>query len=331
MNASLPVVDRIAQFRAQYSALASALRGAIVGQDRVVDQLLVALLAGGHVLLEGLPGLGKTHLVKAIARCLGIALARIQCTPDLMPTDITGGEMIVSTSGATPQLEFRPGPIFAPIVLVDEVNRCTPKTQAALLEAMQEHQVTYGGSVHRLPEPFWVVATQNPIELEGTYPLPEAQLDRFLFKLNVPFPDADALTRLLDVSLDSEPADALDVRLPLPQCQAMMALAREVIVAEPVRRAAVELVLATQAGAHGGAAARHIQYGASPRGLQSLVRAARILALRDGRVHLATDDLAEAALPALRHRVLLKLESTLDGVRVDDVLAEIVTTWRRNH
>jgi MoxR-like ATPase len=306
--------------------LRSAIGRVIVGQETLIDGLLTALLAGGHVLLEGLPGLGKTHLVKALAGALGLALARVQCTPDLMPADITGAEILARDGADGQRLVFQPGPIFANLVLVDEINRATPKTQAALLEAMQEAQVTHGGVRHALPTPFWVVATQNPIEIEGTYPLPEAQLDRFLVKLQVDYPDADGLLAMLEVSLDDEPALHLPPVLASGRVQALMALARSVVIAAPLKRAAVDLVLATHPRPDG--TASHLRYGASPRALQSILRAARVSALMAGRAHVNADDLAAAALPCLRHRVLLTLDAELAGERADDILARILGPWR---
>ncbi len=318
--------------RDQLVQLQTGLEGVLLGQQQLVRQLLTAIVAGGHVLLEGLPGLGKTNLAKGLANALGVSLGRVQCTPDLMPSDITGSEVLQRAADGQMQMVFLRGPIFASLVLVDEINRATPRTQAALLEAMQESQVTAGGHKHVLPQPFWVLATQNPIELEGTYPLPEAQLDRFLFKCHVPYPDADAMASILDQALDSEPSDRLDRIVTESQLSGLHDWGTRVVVAEPVKRAAVELVLATQpARGKDSIAARHLRYGASPRGLQAIVKAARINALFDGRAHVAIEDLRSVALPALRHRVLLKVESELEGVDADTVLQEIVGTWLNAH
>jgi MoxR-like ATPase len=306
------------------------LDGVIVGQPALVGDLVTAVFAGGHVLLEGLPGLGKTHLAKALAAALGLQYSRVQCTPDLMPADVTGGEVYTTTTDGASGFVFRPGPVFAQLLLVDEINRATPRTQAALLEAMQEMQVTHAGVCHRLPAPFCVLATQNPIELEGTYPLPEAQLDRFMFKLKVPFPDRASLRTLLDVSLDREPADTLAAIAGPGDVLGISAVCRSALLAERCKQAAVSLVLATQPdGADAAPAARqHLRYGGSPRALQSLVRAARVRAVMAGRSHVDVADLEAVALPVLRHRVLLRLESELDGLDADAVLESVLGEWR---
>ncbi len=309
-------------------ALTAALEGAIVGQSALIRDLVTGVLSGGHVLIEGLPGLGKTWLAKGLARGLDAELSRIQCTPDLMPADVTGSEVLMESErdgrvhGPSPQ--FMKGPLFAPVVLVDEINRATPRTQSAFLEAMAEGQVTAGGTRHALPQPFWVIATQNPIELEGTYPLPEAQLDRFVFKLNVELPDTRFLADVLAASLDEEPAASIKPVMDPAQAASVMTGAREVVVADAVRDAAIALVLSTHPDRGSAVAERHIRYGASPRGMQALIRSARISALIDGRAHVAMADLARCALPALRHRILLNIDSEMDGVTVDDVLQDLI-------
>ncbi len=331
MNSSVQKLE--SQFEgaaADLSRMLEALEGAIVGQHRLITELLICVFAGGHVLMEGLPGLGKTHLAKALSATMGMNLSRVQCTPDLMPADITGSEILTTSDSGEQRLAFRRGPIFSNMVLVDEINRATPKTQAALLEAMQESQVTHAGERHPLPDPFWVLATQNPIEVEGTYPLPEAQLDRFTAKVDVGYPDADALMALLDISLDDEPADQLKAAVTPSRVVEIMGLARAVVIARHIKQAAVDLVLATQPGSPGESAlaTSHFKYGASPRGLQSLLRSARVSALLDNRVQVDIEDLYRVAPQVLRHRILLKVESELEGININQILEKMLSDWR---
>jgi MoxR-like ATPase len=248
-----------------------------------------------------------------------------------MPADVTGAEIFTTGVGGESKFEFRAGPVFAELVLVDEINRATPRTQSALLEAMQEAQVTHAGIRHPLPSPFCVLATQNPIELEGTYPLPEAQLDRFMFKLEIPFPARESLRSLLDVSLDTEPADTLQPIAGPADVLRMTALCRTALIAERCKEAAVSLILATQpiTGGSSSGVQRHIRYGASPRALQALVRAARVRAVIAGRSHVDVADLEAVALPVLRHRILLRLESELEGLHADSLVASVIDEWRR--
>jgi len=297
----------------------------IVGQHNVVDGVLICLLSGGHVLLEGVPGLGKTTLLRTLARALQLKYSRIQFTPDLMPADIVGSMMIETGDHGAKSLRFQPGPIFAHLVLADEINRATPKTQSALLEAMQERTVTSGTTTHELEAPFLVMATQNPIEMEGTYPLPEAQLDRFLMKILVSYPSRSELNSIIDRTIqrgEPEVRPALD-REAIMQVRSVC---REVLVAPHVQDFAVDLVLATQPEhqqAHE-LAKRYIRYGSSPRGAQALVECGRVLGLMRGRFHLSTEDVRTVAPSVLRHRIILNFDAHADGQTPDSILEEVI-------
>jgi MoxR-like ATPase len=308
------------------------LANVIVGQRELVRWTLIALIAGGHVLLEGQPGLGKTVLVRSLAGVLELDFARIQFTPDLMPADVTGTHIVSEDDSGRRRFEFQPGPLFTNLLLADEINRATPKTQSALLEAMQERQVTVGDRTRPLPAPFFVLATQNPIELEGTYPLPEAQLDRFFFKLLVPFPEAADLAEIARRTTGvDEPT--LRATAGAEELAGMSLLAREVPVAEPVMQRAVELLLATHPDRAGATeeVRRYVRWGASPRGLQTLVLAGRIRALLEGRYNLAIEDLEAVAAPALRHRIFLNFEADAAGVTADQVVASVVQAQHAHH
>ena len=297
----------------------------IVGQKDVVDGVLICLIAGGHVLLEGVPGLGKTTLLRTLARVLDLRYSRIQFTPDLMPGDIVGSMMIENDDRGHKVLRFQGGPIFANLVLADEINRATPKTQSALLEAMQERTVTSGNSTFSLEAPFLVMATQNPIEMEGTYPLPEAQLDRFLMKILVSYPSREDLNRIVEVTTRQDEV-ALAQVMDRDQIGDLKALCRHVIVAPHVQDYAVELVMATQPGS--GAARditnRYIRYGASPRGAQGLIECGRVLALMRGRLHLSIDDILSVAPAVLRHRIILNFDAHADGETTETILQKIL-------
>jgi MoxR-like ATPase len=313
-------------------AIEKELARVIVGQRELVRLTLIAMIAGGHVLLEGQPGLGKTVLVRSLSGALDLDFARIQFTPDLMPADVTGTHIVSEDETGRRRFEFQPGPLFTNLLLADEINRATPKTQSALLEAMQERQVTVGDRTRLLPAPFFVLATQNPIELEGTYPLPEAQLDRFFFKLLVPFPEASDLAEIARRTTGVEEVSLRPVANG-DELAAMSLLAREVPVADPVMQQAVELLLAThpERPSSPEPVRRYVRWGASPRGLQTLVLAGRIRALLDGRYNLSLEDLEAVAAPALRHRVFLNFEADAAGVTADEVVASVVQAQHAQH
>jgi MoxR-like ATPase len=302
-------------------AIETELARMIVGQEELVRGVLVALIAGGHVLLEGQPGLGKTVLVRSLGSVLDLSFARVQFTPDLMPADVTGTHIVTESEDGGRRFEFQAGPVFTNLLLADEINRATPKTQSALLEAMQERQVTVGDRTRPLPAPFFVLATQNPIELEGTYPLPEAQLDRFLFKLLVPFPDAAQLAEIARRTTGPQEV-SLRAVASSEDLLAMSMLARDVPIADAVMEQAVAILLATHPDRQEAPeeVRKYVRWGASPRGLQTLVLAGRIRALLDGRYNVSRDDLVAMARPALRHRIFLNFEADAAGVDSDQVV-----------
>jgi MoxR-like ATPase len=296
----------------------------IVGQRELVRQTLTGLLANSHVLLEGVPGLGKTMLVRTIADVIDCTFNRIQFTPDLMPADITGTNILVEEGGER-VFKFQSGPIFANLVLADEINRATPKTQSSLLEAMQEHQVTVARQRYKLDPPFFVLATQNPLEMEGTYPLPEAQLDRFLFKVMVPFPSEDDLVTIMDRTTGAEAASAAKV-CTAAEIVEMQRLARAVPIAPHVTAYAVSLLAATHpdSGRAPGLVRDYVRYGGSPRGAQALVTAGKIYALLDGRFNVSTDDIRAVALPSLRHRIILNFEGEAEGITSESTIRAVL-------
>jgi MoxR-like ATPase len=315
------VREQVKLFRTRIDALRTEIAKSIVGNRDVVDGVMTCMIAGGHALLEGVPGLGKTMLVRTLAEALSLSFSRIQFTPDLMPADILGTTVIDETQGGAKSFEFRRGPIFANVVLADEVNRATPKTQSALLEAMQEHRVTVGRRTHVLDEPFMVLATQNPLEMEGTYPLPEAQLDRFFFKLHVPFPDRAELHQILDLTTGVG-IESRQVVLDRDAIREMQQLARQVPVARHVQDYAIRVLQATHPDGPDAPdlTKRFVRYGSSPRGAQAVLLAAKIRALFEGRFAASVDDVRAAAHAALRHRVLLNFEGEAEGVKTDQVI-----------
>jgi MoxR-like ATPase len=317
-------IDRL---RSTVQALEREVGRVIVGQEMVVRGVTIALLAGGHVLLEGLPGLGKTLLVRTIARSLQLQYSRIQFTPDLMPADILGTNVLLEAAhgGGGRGFQFQPGPIFANLILADEVNRATPRTQSALLEAMQEQAVSIGTTSHPLPAPFFVLATQNPIELEGTYPLPEAELDRFFFKLNVGFPSRKELSQIVERTTGPRP-DPPSAVTDGASVLELQEIAREIPLASHVSDYAVSLVLASHPDLPEAAetAKRNIRFGASPRGAQAMILAAKIHAVLAGRLNVSFDDIKRVAVPALRHRLMLNYEAEAKGMTTDRVLAELL-------
>ncbi len=322
------------EFRKVVAALRAEIGRVIVGQEEVVEQLLVAFFAGGHVLLEGVPGLGKTLLAKSFAQLMGLSFKRIQCTPDLMPADILGTQLVIDQDGRK-LFEFARGPVFTHILLADEINRATPKTQSALLEAMEEHQVSIAGATWRLEEPFFVIATQNPIEMEGTFPLPEAQLDRFLFKILVDYPADDELARIIRQTTVVETATVTPVLAP-ERAQGWITsarhLVREVLVASPIEQHVVALVRATRPSRNGAAetqAGRLLRYGASPRGAQAILMGAKVLALLRGRVNVSFEDVDRVLLPALNHRVILSFEAEADRRTPSDILTQLIEPLRK--
>ncbi len=298
---------------------------AIVGQHDIIRHTLIAIIAGGHVLLEGLPGLGKTSLVRAFADALDLRFSRIQFTPDLMPADIVGTDILEEQESGKRAFRFQAGPIFSNLILADEINRATPKTQSALLEAMQERTVTVLGRTYRVEPPFFVLATQNPIEMEGTYPLPEAQLDRFLFKLNVAFPSTDELATIIEQTTGDKAARAQRVT-DGRTLAAMGAYIRQVPAASQVTRYAARLIAATHPDNPGATemVKRYVRFGSSPRGAQALLLGGRVLALLNGRFNVAIDDLRALAPAAIRHRVLLNFEGQAEGIRTDDIIQSVI-------
>jgi MoxR-like ATPase len=328
MEAVAEIEERMQGARRCFDELKNEMARVIVGHEELIESVFIALVCGGHCLLEGVPGLGKTLMVRSLGEILSLSFSRIQFTPDLMPADITGTNMLTDDPSGRKVFEFQRGPVFAHILLADEINRATPKTQSALLEAMQEQSVTVGGKLHRLENPFMVLATQNPIEMEGTYPLPEAQVDRFFFKLLLRYPTREELARIADLTTAAPPGVLREV-LDAAGILRMRQWVRDVPLAEVVKDYAVRLVLGThprQEPRDGAAtlAQRFVLYGSSPRGLQSLILAAKARALLGGRPNVSFEDIRVMLPPSLRHRLILNLEADAEGVGAERILTEIV-------
>ena len=323
--------ENIARFRESYDALRSEIGKVIVGQEAIVDGTLNALFANGHVLLEGVPGLGKTLLVRTLSQVLDLSFNRIQFTPDLMPADVLGTNMVHETDDGKRVFDFQHGPIFAHLVLADEINRATPKTQSAMLEAMQERSVTAGGEIRKLDTPFFVLATQNPIDQEGTYPLPEAQLDRFFYKLVVGYPSAEELSEVITRTTEGASVEVNKV-VNGNTLTELQHLVQQVPVASHVKDYAVRLILASHPNTETalGITDQFLRFGSSPRGAQTLLLGAKVRALTDGRFNVSFDDIAAVAVPALRHRLIVNFEAEAEGITTDHVLKKILADVPRD-
>ena len=327
--------DRVAEFRKTFGRAEAEVGRVIVGHRDAVRKVITALFAGGHVLIEGVPGLGKTLMVKAAADALGLSFKRIQFTPDLMPSDIVGTQVLIETEGRR-EFTFKAGPIFAHVVLGDEVNRATPKTQSAVLEAMEERQVTVLGVTYKLEPPFFVLATQNPIELEGTYPLPEAQMDRFLFKVVIGSPKPDELREILNRTTGAanyQPQSIFDPGTAPAQIEALKMLVREVMVAEPLERYIISIIGACTPGGPGAIPeiSQYLRFGPSPRGAQALLLGAKVNALLDGRVSVSYDDVNDVIVPALRHRLLRNFQAEAENVSAETLIEQALKRLTRSH
>lgn len=328
---SADVEARVQQFKKDCGRIREEVGKMIVGQREIIDGVIICMLAGGNALLEGVPGLGKTMLVRSMAETLGLNFSRIQFTPDLMPTDILGTTMLVESDTGAKAFTFDKGPIFANIILADEINRATPKTQSAMLEAMQEKSVTIGKQTYKLEDPFFVLATQNPLEMEGTYPLPEAQLDRFLYKLHVRFPELDDLHTIMDRTTQRINPD-LNTVINQERLVEMKQLVREVPIARHVQDYALRILYGTHPE-HELApdiTRRYVRFGSSPRGAQTILLTAKVRSLMDGRFNVSSEDVRQAALPALRHRVILNFEGEAEGVDTDEIIAKIMDKTPEN-
>ena len=327
MSSAEAIKGQLDQFRTDFQRLRDEIAKVIVGQDEIVEGALTALIAGGHVLLEGVPGLGKTLLVRTLADALHLKFQRIQFTPDLMPADLIGTNVVMETPQGGKKFEFQRGPVFANVLLADEINRATPKTQSALLESMQEHSVTVAGTTYKLPEPFFVLATQNPLEMEGTYPLPEAQLDRFMFKLLVKFPSSKDIETILDRTTEAANPKAEPI-FDGERILALAALVRQIPIAGEIRRYGIALVMATHPENDMAApmTKQFVRFGSSPRGAQALILGAKLRAILDERYHVSRQDLQAVAPMTLRHRLILNFEGQAEGVSTDQVVENVLET-----
>lgn len=321
------VEQQVSVFRERFHKVVDEVSKVIVGNEDVIANVLTCLLVRGHVLLEGIPGVGKTKLVQVLSDATDLSFSRIQFTPDLMPGDIIGSNVVRETDDGKKSFEFQQGPVFANMLLADEINRATPKTQSALLEAMQENSVSAGGSTHRLDQPFFVLATQNPIEMEGTYPLPEAQMDRFLYKLRLNFPEADQLLTIVDRTTQQDDLTAAHT-IGKSEILEMREIARAVPVAQPVMEYAIAITLGTHPESEKGhqLAKKYVRFGSSPRGVQSLILGAKVNALLNERFYVSAEDVRTVVLPALRHRVLINFEAESEKVDPDHILEEIINS-----
>lgn len=324
-----PPTEQIAEFQRRFRVLQTAIQQSVIGQEEIVRYSIMAMVAGGHVLLEGVPGLGKTLLVKTIAAALHLKFQRVQFTPDLMPSDLLGTTLLMDDGRGHHHFRFEAGPIFGNVLLGDEINRATPKTQSALLEAMQEGHVTVGGETRPLPQPFFVLATQNPLEMEGTYPLPEAQMDRFFFQLIVPYPAESEFTRILELTTTGT-RTRTEAVMTGEELLEMRAIAASVPATASMRQRAVRLVMATHPESAYATAEvkRYVRYGASPRAGQACIAAAKIAAALAGRFHVASEDLITVAHPILRHRMMLNFEAQADGLSADRILDGVIASCR---
>jgi MoxR-like ATPase len=314
----------ISNFYDDFEEIVREIKKQIVGQDEIIRKVLIGIIAGGNILMEGTPGLGKTVLVKTFSKVLDLPFSRIQFTPDLMPADITGTE-IINKNAEGLAFQFEKGPIFSSLILADEINRATPKTQSALLEAMQEKTVTIGKNTYKLEEPFFVLATENPLEMEGTYSLPEAQLDRFMFKLNIDLPEMEDLFKIIDLTVDEENEPNIEKRATKEKILALKKMAMKVPVAANVKEKAIKIMLSTHPDRSEIALVKdYVKCGASPRGIQAIVAAAKVRALSEGTFHVSLEDIYAVAVPCLRHRIFLNFKAMADQVDTDRIIKEIL-------